>query len=494
MNKRNPFLLWLALSFSTVSFLQAQMPQPIKRFLSAPEMKGASFALLAKDTESGTVLYSYDGERCLTPASVMKLVTTATALEVLGADYRFETTLEYDGKIENGTLLGNLYIRGSGDPSLGSAFFARNRNTYHPDANSFMPQWIEALTKAGIHTINGRIIADERVFDTEGVSGKWLYEDLGSYFATGSYGLSVFDNQYKLVLRTGASGGKPEIANTIPTIDGLRFHNFLTTATVSTDSSYILGMPFVNERYLYGVVPAGKESYILKGDIPDPALFLAGYATDKLTSAGFEITGEPTCMRLLAEKGNFPSGKRTVVCVTSSPELAEIAAVTNEVSHNLYADALLKTLGTRYQPKNKEVISSAGRGVKATLDHWKEKGLDTSVLQLYDGSGLAVTDKLTAEFICDLLIYMSKESPAGEAFIQGIPRAGRDGSVRNFLKGSRLQGDTRLKSGSMGGVKAYAGYIRKDNRTYAVALMVNNYAGEGRPVTRAIENLLLSLF
>lgn len=494
MNKAYPFLLGLVFWFSTAFPSWAQIPQPVKRFLSAPEMKGASFALVAKEVDSGNVLYAFDEDRSLIPASVMKLVTTATALELLGKDFRFETTLEYDGKIENGVLHGNLYIRGGGDPTLGSAFFAEDRNAYHPDANTFMPQWIDALTKAGIHTVNGRVIADERIFDTEGISRKWLYEDMGSYYGTGCYGLSVFDNQYKLMLRTGVAGSKPSIKQTAPAMESLRFHNYLTATSVSSDSSYILGMPFARERYLYGVVPAGRDNYILKGDIPDPALFLAEYVTDKLFQAGFEISEDPTCFRLLAEEGVVPTGQRTTVCVTLSPTLSKIAAKTNEVSHNLYAEALLKTLGLQYQPQNKEVISSTDRGVKTILNYWQAKGLDTSVLQLYDGSGLAATDKLTAEFICDLLIHMSKKSSVGEAFIQGIPRAGIEGSVRNFLKGSRLQGNTRLKSGSMSGVKAYAGYIQKDNRTYAVALMVNSYAGEGRPVTKAIENLLLSLF
>lgn len=494
MNKIYAFLFGLALGFPVASFSSAQVPQPVKRFLSAPELNGASFALAAKDTGSGDLIYRYDEGKSLTPASVMKLVTTATALDLLGSDFRFETVLEYDGKIEQGVLRGNLYIRGGGDPSLGSAFFADDRNAYHPDDNAFMPQWIEALTKAGIHTVNGRVIADERVFDSVGVSGKWMVEDLGNYYAAGSYGLSVFDNRYSLLFRSGSPGEKLKIKQTVPTIEGLRFHNNLTAASIRSDSAYISGMPFANERYLHGVVPAGRENYILRGDIPDPALFLAEYTTEKLVQAGFEITGKPTCCRLLAEKGTVSSEKRTPVCVTLSPRLAEIAGVTNEVSHNLYADALLKTVGLRYQPQHRELISSAERGVKVVLDHWRKKGLDTSALKLYDGSGLAATDKVTAAFICDLLLYMSKESSAAEAFMQGIPRVGADGSVRNFLKGSQLQGRASLKSGGMGGVRAYAGYIRKDNRTYAVALIVNNYAGESRLVTKEIEKLLLSLF
>lgn len=494
MNKIYIILFSLAFSLCSATPIRGQSPLPVKRFLTSPELEGASLSLLVKDVKSGEVVYSHDSNRSLTPASVMKLVTTATALELLGKDYRFETILEYDGEIRNGVLHGNLYIRGGGDPTLGSSFFAADRNTYHPDNNTFLPEWVDALTKAGIHTINGSVISDERIFDNEGVSRKWVYEDLGSYYGMGCYGISVFDNQYKLVLRTGAIGGKPTVKHTLPTVEGLRFHNYLTAANVNSDSSYIMGMPLVKERYLYGVVPAGRESFILRGDIPDPALFMAEYVTTGLFRAGFEITGSPTCFRLLEEKGVGSSGTRTRLYVTYSPTLAEIAGVTNEVSHNLYADALLKTLGLAYPAKANEVVSSYDRGVKVLLQYWKGKGLNTSALQLYDGSGLAVTDKLTTAFICDLLVYMKKESAVGDVYINGIPRAGMEGSVRNFLKGSRLQGVSRLKSGSMTGVKAYAGYVEKDGRTFAVALMVNTYPGEGRKVTKSVEQMLLSLF
>lgn len=494
MNKLSSFLFGLTFSLALTSSVCGQTPLPVKQFLSSPEMRGASFSFLAKDVHTGEILYGYDQDRSLSPASVMKLVTTATALELLGEDFRFETKIEYDGEVENGILHGNLYIHGGGDPTLGSSFFAEDRNAYRPDNNTFLPQWIDALTKAGIRKINGDVISDESIFDNEGVSRKWVYEDLGSYYGMGCYGISVFDNQYRLVLRTGKPGDKPTIQYITPAIEGMHFNNYLTTANVSSDSSYIMGMPFAKERYLYGTVPAGKDGFVLKGDLPDPALFMAEYVTAGLMKVGLEVTGHPSCFRILNQKGGFPSGERKSLCTTYSPALYEIAGVTNEVSHNLYADALLKTIGLSYPVQNDEIISSFDRGVNVLLKHWQDKGLDTSTLKLYDGSGLAVTDKLTAGFICDVLTYMKTTSLVGESYITGIPRAGKEGSVRNFLKGTHLEGKARLKSGSMTGVKSYAGYIEKDGRIVAVALIVNSYAGDGRPVTKAIEKLLLSLF
>lgn len=469
-------------------------PQPIKQLLHTPSMKGASFSLIAKELETGRTVYAYDTLRQLTPASVLKTVTTATALELLGESYRFPTSLEYDGEIKEGVLQGNLYIKGSGDPSLGSSHFAPDRSSYRPDQNTFIPQWIQAVEKAGIRRIEGRIIADESVFDTEGTSLKWVQEDMGSYYGAGSYGISVFDNLYKLILKTGAAGQRPSIKGSDPDVSYIRFHTYLTARNSVSDSSYIVGAPFVAERYIYGSVPANRESVTLKGDIPDPALFLAGYLKRALAQKGIPVKGEPTCFRLLKEAGAWNPGKRELLVTTYSPTLKEIVEVTNHASHNLFADALLKTIGLRYRPERGEVISSFERGVKILRWHWAGKGFDLSPLWMYDGSGLAVTDKVSTAFMGALLCYMATESPAAEAFIASLPQSGLEGSVRNFLKGTDLQGKARLKSGSMSRVKAYAGYIQKGGKRYAVALLVNNYAGEGRAMTKKIEQLLTALF
>ena len=433
------------------------------------------------------MVYSYDTDRLQSPASVLKTVATATALEILGEDYRYPTTLEYDGILENGTLEGNLYIKGSGDPSLGSSHFA-------PGQNKFLSTWIAALQKAGIKHIKGSVISDESIFDTEGVSIKWLREDMGNYYAPGSYGISIFDNMYKLSLQTGAAGTRPVLKGTEPDIPFIRFKNYLKAAPVSSDSAYIIGAPLDDVRYLYGVLPANREAYVLKGDIPDPALYLARYLTDQLQQKGIRVDGSPSCYRIEVEENRWKKGERKEIVTTYSPTLREIASVCNHVSHNLYADALVKTVGLQYKPRRNEMISSFGRGVQVVKEYWEKKGLDVFPLRMNDGSGLAPADKVSAGFMGELLVYMATESAVSDAFIASLPQAGIEGSVRNFLKGSKLQGKAHLKSGGITGVRSYAGYITKDGRTYAVAVFSNNYSCPMSRMTRALEKLLLQLF
>lgn len=465
----------------------AQTLAPVKWLLQAPYMRGASFSLVVKDVQEGRTVYSYDTDRLQSPASVLKTVATATALEILGEDYRYPTTLEYDGILENGTLEGNLYIKGSGDPSLGSSHFA-------PGQNKFLSTWIAALQKAGIKHITGSVISDESIFDTEGVSIKWLREDMGNYYAPGSYGISIFDNMYKLSLQTGAAGTRPVLKGTEPDIPFIRFKNYLKAAPVSSDSAYIIGAPLDDVRYLYGVLPANREAYVLKGDIPDPALYLARYLTDQLQQKGIRVDGSPSCYRIEVEENRWKKGERKEIVTTYSPTLREIASICNHVSHNLYADALVKTVGLQYKPRRNEMISSFGRGVQVVKEYWEKKGLDVFPLRMNDGSGLAPADKVSAGFMGELLVYMATESAVSDAFIASLPQAGIEGSVRNFLKGSKLQGKAHLKSGGITGVRSYAGYITKDGKTYAVAVFSNNYSCPMSRMTRALEKLLLQLF
>ena len=482
-NKIVPLCLLLCLHL----LAGAQTPAPVKWLLQAPYMRGASFSLVVKDVQEGRTVYSYDTDRLQSPASVLKTVATATALEILGEDYRYPTTLEYDGILENGTLEGNLYIKGSGDPSLGSSHFA-------PGQNKFLSTWIAALQKAGIKHITGSVISDESIFDTEGVSIKWLREDMGNYYAPGSYGISIFDNMYKLSLQTGAAGTRPVLKGTEPDIPFIRFKNYLKAAPVSSDSAYIIGAPLDDVRYLYGVLPANREAYVLKGDIPDPALYLARYLTDQLQQKGIRVDGSPSCYRIEVEENRWKKGERKEIVTTYSPTLREIASVCNHVSHNLYADALVKTVGLQYKPRRNEMISSFGRGVQVVKEYWEKKGLDVFPLRMNDGSGLAPADKVSAGFMGELLVYMATESAVSDAFIASLPQAGIEGSVRNILKGSKLQGKARLKSGGITGVRSYAGYITKDGKTYAVAVFSNNYSCSMSRMTGALEKLLLQLF
>ncbi|MDR1382019.1 MAG: D-alanyl-D-alanine carboxypeptidase/D-alanyl-D-alanine-endopeptidase [Tannerella sp.] len=477
--------------FAAVIFLssvfpgKAQTHPAIERFLRLPHMRGASVSIMIRDIRGDSVIYACDAEREVIPASVMKTVTTAAVLEILGENFRYETAIMHDGQIRDSVLHGNIYIRGSGDPTTGSAATGTDRN------RTFR-EWTTAVRNAGIRKITGAVIADESIFDTEGISMKWLREDLGSYYGQGCYGLNVYDNRYSLFLDAGEAGSRPVIARCEPDMPEILFHNYLTAGNADRDSAYITGLPYSAERYLYGMIPANRSGYRMDGDIPDPALFLAKHFAELLKGERIEVAGDATCHRLLMREGKWEKRDQTVIATTYSPPLKEIVRITNHTSNNLYADALLKTAGLKYRPG--EIISSFGKGIGILHEFWSGKGLDTSSLWMYDGSGLSPSDRATAAFLCALLSYMATQSSAPEAFTESLPRAGMDGTVANMLKGSALQGRTRLKSGSMSRVRACAGYVTDGAALYAVAILVNNFSCTQSRMKADVEQLLLSLF
>jgi D-alanyl-D-alanine carboxypeptidase/D-alanyl-D-alanine-endopeptidase (penicillin-binding protein 4) len=469
------------------SQVEAQNLLVLNRFLQKNSLHGASVSLMIREVASGDTLCAYETERELTPASVMKTITTATALEVLGADFRFETTVSYDGHVKDSVLIGNIYIQGSGDPTI-------NSDELKTAKDSIILLWISAIKNAGIREIAGSVIADESIFDSEGVSMKWLREDLGSSYGQGSYGLNIFDNLFSLYLKTGEVGTKPVILYSKPFMPFITFHNYLATLPVKTDSCYITGFPYANERYLYGVVPTGRNYLKIVGDIPDPSLYFAQYLTHYLRSEGIGVKKEPSCYRLLSASGQWKTTERKKLITTSSFPLREIVRVTNHVSHNLFADVLVKTIGATYSSDSeKGSVSSFGRGINAVKAYWSKKGLNTNSLWMYDGSGLAVTDKVTAGFLCELYVYMATRSKVSKAFIESLPRVGVEGTVKGIFRGTSLQGKARLKSGSMSRVLCYGGYITKKDKQYAIAILINNYSGKTSLMKAHIEELLLFL-
>src|SRR3989339_771459 len=167
-----------------------------EQFLSDPAISNASVSFFVADAENGDVLLSYNPKTSLIPASTMKLVTSAAALELLGPEYTFKTNIGYTGSpSRSGRLDGNIVITGGGDPSLGSEYF----NDHYRE---FIDSWVEAIKNAGIKKIRGRIVTDDSYYDFEPVPPRWLWEDMGTYYGAGVFGLSVFNNSCRIIVKS----------------------------------------------------------------------------------------------------------------------------------------------------------------------------------------------------------------------------------------------------------------------------------------------------
>ncbi len=444
---------------------------------SYKEFKTASIAFLVLDVNSGETLAELNSFTSLKPASTQKLLTTAAALEILGSDYRFETRIEYSGTIDSlsKTLHGDIYITGSGDPSLGSEHFEQTKR------HQFLNQWVKAIKETGIKNIDGRIIADAGILPDDNIPPSWSWINIGNYFGAAPNGLTIFDNLYRIHFTTATIGSSTQITKTDPYIPGLSFENHSKAAHIWYDKSNIFGTPYTYHRVVKGELPANKKNFKVKGAIPDPA-FLAAYILDSLlTNEDISISGEPTTNRLTKINSN-----KTLLYTTLSPTLNDIVYQTNQKSINLFAEhLLLETALNRGIPPETEIA------LDSLISFWANKGMDTQGLILYDGSGLSQYNAINAQQMVFLLKYMKTQGTEFPSFERSLSIAGKTGTLEFMFKNTPSQDLLIAKSGTIDNVKAYAGYTKtKSGRDIAFYIMINNYTGKTSLTTKRIETLL----
>ncbi|MEZ4771694.1 MAG: D-alanyl-D-alanine carboxypeptidase/D-alanyl-D-alanine-endopeptidase [Bacteroidia bacterium] len=478
------FVIFPVMSFSQVS-TYAQLKTAINALDKENDMRTASWSICVMDASNGQILAEFDKDRNLATASTMKTITTATALSLLGPEYRFETVLQHDGKIDDqGVLQGNIYIKGSGDPSLGSDRFGENYDMPH-----VMNIWSQAIKAAGITSINGRIIGDASVFSSQLTPGEWPWEDMGNYYGAGAAGLNLNENYYRLDLKPGASvGSATEIIRTDPPMQ-ISFVNELTTGSAgSGDNAYIFGASYTDLRYIRGTIPAGSSVFSIKGSIPDPALFCATRFTEELNLCGVKVSGNPSTIRLEKIIGNPVSASRKDIYTHTSPTLRDIIYQTNMYSINLYAEALGKKVAVE---KGRE--GSAKEGAEAMEDYWRAQGVLTKGMFLRDGSGLSPNNVLSTFQLTSILCKMYKNRYFAD-FEASLPVAGKSGSLKSMLKGTVAENRLRAKSGFISGVRAYAGYAETlTGKVVAFTIIANHYDCSPGEMRRKMEVLMVKI-
>jgi len=437
----------------------------------------ASIGFCMLDLESGAEVVGYRANRVLIPASTMKVVSTGTALAMLGAEHQIATRLQITGDLdpETGILSGDVILHGGGDPTLAK-----------DGVTPLFRQWVSALKEAGVQSVEGRVIGDESLFDTQIVPGESLWIDLGNYFGAGSSALSAAKNEYRVSFRTGSPGSPARLTDTTPTPPGVRFINEMRAGPYgSGDEGYIFAGPYASVAYLRGTVPPGRSRFSIRGSLPDPARYVAERFHAFLGDAGVEVKGAATTSRLLAADDETLPKERRTLHTTESVSLGTMLVDTNRWSRNLNADCLLKLTGA-FQ----EGVGGFRSGAKAVKAFWKARGVDLSTAQITDGSGLSHTNLLSARQLAGLL-YGLHQSPVGEVFRNSLPIAGRNGTIRNFGNGTHFDGRYRAKTGTMDGIKCVAGYLRAaSGKEYVLVFLFNHYEGSHGSAVSAMEQVI----
>jgi len=437
----------------------------------------ATIGFCMLDLETGREVVGFRADRVAIPASTMKVVSTGTALAMLGTDHRITTHLQVTGSIdpESGVLSGDVILHGGGDPTLAK-----------DGVVPLFRQWTAALKEAGVQRVQGRVVGDESLFDTQLVPGESLWIDLGNYFGAGSSALSAGKNEYRLSFRTGSPGSPAQLTDTSPTPPGVRFINEMRSGPYgSGDEGYVFAGPYASVAYLRGTVPPGRSRFSIRGALPDPARYVAERFHDYLAENGIEVAGPATTSRLVAADGEDLPKERRTLQTTESTSLGTMLVDTNRWSRNLNADCLLKLAGA-FQ----EGVGGFRSGEKAVKTFWKERGVDLETAVITDGSGLSRTNLMSPRQLAGIL-HGLHHSPVGEVFRNSLPVAGQNGTIRNFGNGTNFDGRYRAKTGTMDGIKCVAGYLRASSgQEYVLVFLFNHYQGSHGSAVGAMESVI----
>ncbi len=469
-------LLRIVFLISLYSFAFEAFSQnvPGYRFDMSGSLKGASIGAIVSDVNDGTTLYSLNGDLLLAPASTVKLILSAVALELLGKDFRFETSLAIQGKgeIVNGSLSDNLIVKGGGDPTLASSLFGSDRKDLWP-----FEKWIVALKSMGIERIGSDILLDISAFQRWDLPASWAWDDVGNYYGAGPSAINYSDNTIRLFFDSQSIAGTPAfLTHTDYNAPGVEWLSEVESSQVNRDLAYVFGSPWDKTRIIRGSIPVNRKNFVVKASMPDPEiLFGEGFKTElKSEFPGFD--GE-VLVSLTPIEGK-------VIEWHKSPELSEVCSLLNHESVNLIAESLVTQIAYR-----KNGAGSHEDGIQLVRQFLKNRVVIESFF-LEDGSGLSRFNALSVQQMNALLLYM-QNSPNRDVFKNSLPVAG-NGTLASFSSKDFPGKTLRAKSGSMTRVRSYAGYLQcSSGREVAFSLIINNFSGTQQEVFKEIRNFIL---
>lgn len=496
MRKKYLFLIPALTVFCFLFSLYGQEPRKVglqqaaEEFSRRPALADALVGIYAINV-AGDVLMDMDGERMLVPASNMKLISTGAAMHSLGPDYRYETSIGYDGTVEDGILHGDLYIIGGGDPTLGS------EDSIAVPLNTVFKQWKSFVEAAGISRIEGRVIGDGRFFSGMPEEETWLWNDIGTYFGTGVSGLSFYENVKDFHVSPGAGAGKdPEIRPGYPDTPWMTFKYACSTGKSGTgDMLYMYTSDLAPVAEIRGTFAADRAGKTVRCSNKYPEYTCAYYFSKYLESAGIECTGGAGDTGKLSDYVRPVCGDSlSKIGTTYSPELKRIIFETNHASNNFYAETVFRTLGKEYCGDGS--CDSSRAAVNSIMKELLAGNI--SGVRVKDGSGLSRQNYVSPAFFCMFLKAMM-DSPSFGDYAATLPCPGSSGTMKYVMASSPagLKERILLKSGTMDGVRCYSGYVIPDRgtkkETIIFAIMVNNCVSPVWRIQPEIEKLILAL-
>ena len=442
MKKLIPFILLFSQLYFAQNVAQS-LETATKKLLSSSPAYSSNVSIYVAD-ENGNFVYENNGNKGLSTASTQKIFTAAAALETLGKDFQYVTTVNFSGTLSGGNLDGDLFITSTGDPTLGSWRY----EGYKPE--NFKQKLIKSLKDRGISSISGDLIIDDLYFDFQTVPGGWPWNDLGNYYGAGVWGVNWRENQFDLQMANG------DIKKSNIDLPNVKWVNEVKTGG-SSDQSFIFTAPHSDVALINGTLPS--KAITVSGATPNPPLTLGEEIKIWLKEAGIEFKGKITAtsqQKIEGQKISF-APKNNLLMEYKSPTLDKIVFWFMRKSVNLYGETLVKTLG-----KEKKNEGSFDAGISYLKEFWKSKGINAAMINFADGSGLSPQNYVAARAEVQSLLWSQKQ-PWFKEFFEGFP------TQANGMK---------MKSGTMKDTKSFAGYhTAKNGKKYVFAIIINNYQG-----------------
>jgi serine-type D-Ala-D-Ala carboxypeptidase/endopeptidase (penicillin-binding protein 4) len=468
-------LLVAASSVATTQPVSAQDPGSLTKDLDAilanPGLSGAGVGLVVRAADTGEVLYRHESDRRQQPASNAKLLTSAAALEVLGPDYRFDTTVLAAGPTSGPVLRGDLVLRGTGDPTMLAA-----------DYDALAAQ----VAAAGVRVVTGNLVADDTWFDGIRLAAGWAWDDEPFYYNAQVSALTAapdtdFDAGAIIVTVTpAAAAGQPVRVTTTPPTDHVRIASTAVTGAPGSGSSITVD----REHGTNTITVTGSMATDASADnefmaVWDPTGYAASLFGAALRAHGVRVLGE-------TKRAATPPGA-TQLAVRQSMPLRELLTPFLKLSNNLHAETLLKAMG-----RAKSNTGSWDAGVAAMKTVLPGLGIDPTRMFLVDGSGLSRMDHIAPDQITALLLA-AKAKPWFPTWYAALPIAGNPdrlvgGTLRNRMRNTPAANNVHAKTGSYTGTSALSGYVTATNgRPLVFSMITNNAVGISlRPLEDAV--------
>lgn len=449
--------------------VQDTLGEKIDAIVEGEEVRTTLWGIYIRDMEAGRTLYQRNEDLLFIPASNQKLITTATALDVLGSDYRYQTSLYLDGQVQDTLLRGDLLLEGTGDPTFGSGRFGQKDPLRY---------WADSLAAMGITRIEGRIIGDDDIFDDNRYAPGWDIRHIATRsFAAARGGLTYRGNVVDLRIEAARQGRPPRVETVPP-----GYFDIVNQAVTSTrrrgPGPRLDRRVGVESVRVYGTVPRAYRR-TLALPVTDPTAFTLRLFESALRQAGIDVAAPLYDVDDLSTKPTYETAQP--LFVHESPPLAEIVAVINKQSNNLYAEQVFHTFGWGGE--------STGGAVRVR-ETFARLGIPARGLSVRDGSGLSRKDLVTPRMMGTLLARMA-EHPEREAFLASLPEGGEENTTLHF----RLKGvPVKAKTGSLEYVRALSGYASTpDGRTLAFVLLANNFTAPSYRIERALDAIVETL-